>query len=279
MGILKHDKFKIKLINIILLILVGYNFLFLNIDNQRVFRFTDEFHTGLNCTDDDLKNVKYLKNLKFLSIASTDITNIDFVCDFSTIQKLYIAPVNVNMDLSSISKCHNLETLYLFGADLGNISFIDGNSKLKRLDLGFCRINDISGISQLKNLESVSLTNDISNSIVGIDELKQLPNLTHITLGNANSSDISIIKDCENLKSLSLIDSRQIIDLKQISNLKNLENLFIPSLDIENQDTLLKFGSLKEITVSKDKIDSDIVNKLWSNGVSINLMQSKNSST
>ena len=272
MNVRKAIKCLLGIIVAVLLLFLGYNIFYVKIGNERVFRFTDEYHTNLNCTDADLENVKHLIKLEHLFINSPNVTNIDFVYDFSNIQTLYISASNTNMDLSSISQCQNLETFYMFNAKLENIRFLCQNAKLKNLNLGLSNVTNISGIAQVENLESVTLCNATSNSILGMNELNQLCNLISLTIVNATSADIDIIKECKNLRSLSLIDSRESVDLKKLSDMEHLETLYIPDSNLENVGLLSEFTALKEVSISENAINYETKTALQRSGITVTII-------
>ena len=102
----------------------------------------------------------------------------------------------------------------IFKSDVKNITLLSGVYK---------KINDISGIENLTNLQELNL-ND--NEISDISPLKDLNNLKYLYLNSNKISDINPLTNLTRLESLNLGTNR-ISDIKPLSNLTNLNRLFL----------------------------------------------------
>lgn len=214
--------------------------MFVRIGDKTVFRYTEEYQSGLECDEKELKQIGKLKRLSKLDISSKDVRSLDFVYDPSNMKELFIH-CTPNLDMSSLSECSKLEILYITATILDSFEDISTLTTLKDVELMLCNNYDISGIKKLKKLETFVLINCKSGpSITGIEELSELPNLTHISLDHAKNSDVVAIAKCENLTSLSLVDSDEIIDSAELLELKKLKN----------------------ITFSRDMVDETLINSL-----------------
>ena len=125
-------------------------------------------------------------------------------------------------------------------------------SHIFRLDLGYNRLTDISGIKLFKNLQILSLE---KNSLTDISILKDLNNIKILYLGDNKIKDISVIQYLNEIKILFLSDN----EIKDISVLKNLNNLEI--LDLENNEitdiSVLKYLNIKKLFITNLKLESD----------------------
>lgn len=258
--------------SIICLFLLVYGVMFVKIGDKTVFRYTEEFRIGEECNEKEQKKIGNLKRLSKLDISSKYVSSLDFVYDLSSLKKLNIgyAP---NMDMSSLSECSRLEILYITGTTLDSFEHISTLTMLKDIDLWLCDTYDISGIKNLKKLESFGLNNGKSGgSVTGIEELSELTNLTSVSLDHAKRLDIAAIAECKNLTSLSLINSDESIDAAELIKLEKLEKLYIPDSSLENAEKLLDLKELRDITFSGDMVDEALINSLKENNVSVQLL-------
>jgi ribosomal protein L7/L12 len=258
---------------VILLLLVVYNFLFIKIDNQRVYRYTEKFRITKECDEKDFKKIGKLKKLSELSIHSENIKSLDCVYDLSSLKKIYI-DIAPNLDMSFLSECSELEDLYIFGTPLDSFEHISTLTTLKAIGIQICDIYDISGIKNLKKLETFRFDNCQSDSsITGIEELSELPNLMTVSLGCAKKSDISAIAECKNITSLSLRESNENIDAAELLKLEKLRELSITGSSLENAEKLLEFKELRDITFSEDMVNRTFIDSLEkSNIVNVKLV-------
>jgi hypothetical protein len=91
-------------------------------------------------------------------------------------------------------------------------------------------ISNLSGLSELTNLTSLSLD---SNNVSDISSLSELTNLIHIGLRDNNISDISELSELTNLFRLKL-SSNNISDISALSELMNLTELYLGDNNIND---------------------------------------------
>jgi len=81
---------------------------------------------------------------------------------------------------------------------------VDENERVIGLNLDYSKIPDISFLKDLKNLSHLSLYN---NQITDITPIKDLKNLKKLFVSNNQLTDLSPLKDLRNLKTLNLVDN------------------------------------------------------------------------
>ncbi|BCZ47798.1 hypothetical protein psyc5s11_38650 [Clostridium gelidum] len=93
--------------------------------------------------------------------------------------------------------------------------------KITELDAALKKIKDISGIENLKNLQTLDLW---GNKIRDISELSGLTNLKVISLDGFSVDGINTLKELTNLKVLTIIGQPRghINELKELTNLQEL---------------------------------------------------------
>ena len=137
-----------------------------------------------------------------------------------------------------------------------NLNEIKDLTCLQYLSLPFCKVKDISALSNLKNLQYLDLYTDASD----LSPLKNLTNLKSLSLGG-HISDISPIKNLKSLRRLSL-NSPDISDISQLKNLTNLESLDLRWTKVSDVSPLSTLKNLKTINIMDTNVSSDACNAL-----------------
>jgi len=132
-----------------------------------------------------------------------------------------------------------------------NISYLKTLKKLKILQLGSSKIDDLEGIENLSQIKELWLFN---NAISDLSQLKNLSNLELLAIGNNPISKLEALKSLYSLKFLD-IASTNITSIKPLSSLKNLEYLDISYTQIKDLEPLYKLPNLRQISI----IDCDIL--------------------
>ncbi|MGO5074155.1 leucine-rich repeat domain-containing protein [Clostridium sporogenes] len=240
---------------------------------------------------DNIDNIKYLKNLEYLSISGTDVVNIDVVKELINLKKLDITGcTKINTEilshLSNVEIIGNETVMFADKALEKEIRELIKNysepiykrqlSSITKLELSGKGIKDLQGLESMKDtLTYLDLSN---NEISDISSLKELINLNKLVL---HKNKIGSIKPIEYLKSLKEVDlSNNIIgditalgglsqltrlDLSKngvvsIANLSGLENLQYLSLYenkiSEGEESLKKLYSLKELYLKNSGVSN-----------------------
>ncbi len=158
-------------------------------------------------------------------------------------------------DLTGIQCLTNLTELDLLNDIredfITDISPLSGLTKLTSLSLSHNAITDINPLSELTNLESLYLS---ANSITDINPLSGLTNLTSLGLARNTVTDISPLITLTNLRTLSL-NYNNITDIAVLNRLVKLELLalrentitdigpLVTNSGIDNGDILLITGN------------------------------------
>ncbi len=172
---------------------------------------------------------------------------------------------NANIqDLTGIEYAYNLRSLSLAGEYIegeGNVnsntvsdlSPLSGLTQLTSLSLGNSNISDISALSELKNMSWLDL---YSNNISDISALAGLTNLNTLYLDSNNISDISALAGLTNLNTLYL-DSNNISDISALAGLTNLTRLNLDSNNISDISVISELKNMSWLDLGINNI-SDI---------------------
>lgn len=91
---------------------------------------------------------------------------------------------------------------------------------LVSLDMGHCRIKDISGIANLKKLRGLILTDNFVEDLTPLSELKDLE---FIEMNTNNAKSVEPLKDLKKLQMLNLCGSLNLTDLSPLYHHDNLK--------------------------------------------------------
>lgn len=227
-----------------------------------------ENHRG-NVTDKDLENLKYLTRLESLWLFAPQITDVSFVSGMKELKFFSVTSQNIT-NLYLIKNCENLETLYLHHTNLINLDILAENTELRMLDIEWGNpVQDVSALRQMGKLERLSLK---SSELTDISPIGSLSNLTTLDMSCGSISDISVLADCKSLKRLSLIDCKQVTDISPLLELNALEEILICNTAISDFTPLLSMESLKKVVASDGQIDSSTLAKLEAKNITVELL-------
>ena len=153
----------------------------------------------------DVSNLKYLTNLKSLGIHNVGDGG---------------AAV---LSLEAIQELDSLETISICGVAVYDekYNYIGQCKNLKKIEIGFISIKDISWMKDLKNLETVDIWN---TDITDLSALSKLDKLTDISIRESAVTDFSALEKMAQLKKLNISCNSGITD-EQLKKLrKSLPN-------------------------------------------------------
>ena len=255
--------------------------------------FKAEWSEKNKCKIPDISNCIYLENLtvsgtipaKFKSSTLTKLTITDFAGSLEFLSECTKLEY-LNIDISSYSS-DKIESLESFknlvslrelilspGGKFTDIHFLSECKKLQKLDLvisgryssyGDDKINDITVLSNLKNLEELNIRG--VHSDLDISPIGGCKNLKDINLEGA-MSDLSSIGGCKKLKNLDLDfkDDSIMPNLSMLSSCNELSGLSISGC--APYDINAKIETVNGIKLSKNLKSIKIADS-WNNGVTI----------
>lgn len=188
----------------------------------------------------ELEKLGNYKNLKSLTISTTDynspisINDFNFLKNLTNLEMLSIDYLNAN-DISAIGELSNLKKLSLTNSNMANAKFspLSKLTKIEELNLSMQNITDITFLSEYKNLKVLYLN---GNNYTSIESLKNLTNLTQLYIGcNKSLNDFSALESLVNLNTLMLTLDK--IDTTIFSKLTKLKTLYV-GISLENLEEL-----------------------------------------
>jgi len=191
------------------------------------------------CKISSLENLKFIKNLKKITITDSEIGNINALAE-SNLEYLSVFGSNVKLD--QINKLKNLRELYYksnlkIDTELINLENLEN---LLILNLNDNNITNINNIGLLKNLISIDIGN---NKINSIDVFNNYTKLKYVYVNMNNISDLNSIKNNKDIKFLNIANNN-ISNIEFITDFKNLEALNLSHNPITVIPNLLLFKNL-----------------------------------
>lgn len=133
---------------------------------------------------------------------------------------------------------------------LTNLDFLQYMSNLRYLTFSGGKINDISAVTKIRGLNSLSLNyNDISD----ISPLANLPDLVSLELLGNKISDISALSNCTKLMTLSLCYN-EISDISALSDLKNMSSILLDRNNISDISIVENMPNLSYLSLDGNNI-------------------------
>ncbi|QGU95841.1 hypothetical protein GOM49_12705 [Clostridium bovifaecis] len=213
---------------------------------------------------DELKN--HMKNLVYLNIADTNITNgenlLSTINTFPKLESLDTTNLKLDKEVSLNQRINfldsnfegaireviqkysgdiytkdirNIEKLELQNKNISNISGIENFAALKYLDLSNNNIVNVKPLNSLINLETLILHDNKVNTEA--NSFSNLDKLTYLDLSNNNITSISCLEVLTGLKKLDL-SNNSIERINELRGLKSLEYLSLYNNKIGYNDTV-----------------------------------------
>lgn len=192
-----------------------------------------------NATDADLKQLKELKSLQFLSLDDAKITDegLKPLRELTSLETLKLSDTKItNEGLKELKDLKGLQWLCLPGTNITEIKELKALTNLRMLMLSNTRVTDggLKGVEELTKLQKLYLS-DTKITDAGLKGLKELTSLEELDLGGTRITDAGL-KDVNELKTLWRLNlnNTAITDagLKELKDLKNLISLYLKGTKI-----------------------------------------------
>ena len=182
--------------------------------------------------------------------------------------------VGDSFDTSSVFEgLPNLKSLYFNGntTNLNDLTLLSGLTNLNTLSIGNYRGGDLSPLSALRNLTSLTLFNWGYNGTVDISPLSALTNLTDLYIYEINVEDITPLAGLTKLERLYLTYGG-ISDITALAGLTSLIELniggnaiydFSPLVDLDNLMSLETWGNPGDTAILRHIYDR--ISEYWDN--------------
>ncbi|WP_242309994.1 NEAT domain-containing leucine-rich repeat protein [Bacillus cereus group sp. BfR-BA-01331] len=196
----------------------------------------------------DYSALKYMPNLKSLTVANAKITDPSFFANLKQLNHLALRG-NEFSDVTPLVKMDNLESLDLSNNKITNVAPLIEMKNVKSLYLSGNQIEDVTALAKMEQLDYLNLAN---NKITDVAPLSTLKNVTYLTLAGNQVEDIKPLYSLP-LKDLVLTRNK-VKDLSGIDQMNQLNKLFIGKNQIEDVTPLAKMTQLTELDLPNNEL-------------------------
>ena len=196
----------------------------------------------------DYSALKYMPNLKSLTVANAKITDPSFFANLKQLNHLALRG-NEFSDVTPLVKMDNLASLDLSNNKITNVAPLIEMKNVKSLYLSGNQIEDVTALAKMEQLDYLNLAN---NKITNVAPLSALKNVTYLTLAGNQIEDIKPLYSLP-LKDLVLTRNK-VKDLSGIDQMNQLNKLFIGKNQIEDVTPLAKMTQLTELDLPNNEL-------------------------
>ncbi|PEI70446.1 internalin [Bacillus wiedmannii] len=228
----------------------------------------------------DVTGLEYMTNLETLTLEEVKVENIQFISSLRQLKSLSITYGELK-DIGPLAELEHIESLSLRDNKISDLSPLSQMKKIKMLDLNSNYIKDIkplftvttlktltvannqisnanlAGIEQLKNVKSLSLSN---NGLTNIEHITPMKKLVELDLSKNELENIEPVSRLSTVQSLNL-EENYISDITPLSQLTGLYDLKLGSNEIRDVRPVQELGKRMYIDIQRQKIFLDDVEK------------------
>ncbi|TRX30285.1 leucine-rich repeat protein [Flavobacterium sp. ZT3R18] len=222
-------------------------------DNYFLQEFSQKFHNVINLDignqygDGDNSFIYDLPNLEGLVISL--YKDSEFILDCEKLQKLYSIHFYVwsKKHIVNIDGLNDsLEHLTISGFDEKDLTKLSGLTNLKSLSFKTAKIKSLKGIETLTNLKSISFGG--VRSLTDISDIKTLQNLKYLEFDICwKLEDFSPISELKELEVLSLLDCKNLASIKFVEKMPKLEQLAFLGTTIVNDYDITPAKNIQQV--------------------------------
>ncbi|OOQ96104.1 NEAT domain-containing leucine-rich repeat protein [Bacillus cereus] len=196
----------------------------------------------------DYSALKYMPNLKSLTVANAKIKDPSFFTNLKQLKHLALR-ANEIVDVTPLVKMDNLESLDLSNNKITNVAPLTEMKNVTSLYLAGNQIEDVAPLAKMEQLDYLNVAN---NKISNVAPLSKLKNVTYLSLAGNQIEDITPLYTLP-LKDLVLTRNK-VKDLSGIDQLNQLQELWIGKNEIKDVTPLSKMTQLKVLNLPNNEL-------------------------
>ena len=188
---------------------------------------------GLGLTDEDILDLKYMINLRYLNLDNNDLTDLSPVSGLTDLEQLSVYKNPDLTDLSPLAGLTELRNVNFNGSPVADYSFMAGMTKLEYVQLYNVQEDmDLSFLSGLTNVKSIFINGNISD-LSFLSGMTGLQSLNLQVSPSLEELDLSFAANMTELTQLEIHNYSQdtvfVTDLTPLAGLTRLQILSIPA--------------------------------------------------
>ena len=185
----------------------------------------------------NLQGLEYATSLK--KIYAINAKNLNVLTNLTNLEELDIENIGSQEDFIAIRNIPNIKKLGLHYINLNEYSLNELPTKIEKLTLSNCLIENIENISRLNNLTDLEiLARQYSDKeIQGLSNINNLSNLRNLSLENLDLQNINFLENNNTIETLD-VSYNKITDISVIKSMTQLENAYFQYNNIQDITTL-----------------------------------------
>ena len=205
----------------------------------------------------DLQGLEYATSLEILEVGNA--VNFKVLTNLQNLNYLYVNGIKTQEDYDCICKIPNLKRIRFSNVDFKEkYNFMELPKQIEELGLevenyNIIQLDSIEGIKQYKNLKILSIIVYGQTKVKGIEEISQLSNLEQLTIQN-QLTDINFLQGNDTVKMLD-VSNNQLAEINAIRENKKIETLNIENNLLTDIEIITTMKNLKNIYIEGNRIE------------------------
>ncbi|WP_192499242.1 COR domain-containing protein [Skermanella pratensis] len=167
------------------------------------------------------EKIKLLSSLRILSVAASDVSDLDFLRELPDLLELNCSNTKVR-DVTPLATLHNLQRLYCYETPVSDLAPLTSLGKLEAL---FCDDTEVSDLTPLASLRGLRKLGFGKTLVSDLSPLAALQDLQSLDCSGTPVSTLKPLASFRNLERLVCVRTR-VPDLTPLTSLKSLKWLF-----------------------------------------------------
>ena len=205
----------------------------------------------------DLQGLEYATSLESLEVGNA--VNFKVLTNLQNLNYLYVNGIKTQEDYDCICKIPNLKRIRFSNVDFKEkYNFMELPKQIEELGLetenyNIIQLDSIEGINQYKNLKILSIIVYGQTKVKGIEEISQLSNLEQLTIQN-QLTDINFLQGNDTVKMLD-VSNNQLAEINAIRENKKIETLNVENNLLTDIEIITTMKNLKNIYIEGNRIE------------------------
>ena len=185
----------------------------------------------------NLQGLEYATSLK--KLYAINAKNLNVLTNLTNLEELDIENIFTQEDFIAIRNIPNIKKLGLHYINLNEYSLNELPTKIEKLTLSNCSIENIDNISRFNNLTDLEILGRqySDKEIQGLSNINNLSNLKNLVLENLDLQNINWLENNNTIKTLD-VSYNKITDISVIKSMTQLENAYFQYNNIQDITTL-----------------------------------------
>lgn len=208
---------------------------------------------------ENLKPLARLTLIETIDCSNTNITSLDGIEGLSNLTDLDCSNNDNINSLIPVTTLMNLTTLNCGNTMVKSLAPLRNHTKLRKLDVHFCTVNNLGLIGELKNLIELNVSQN--QSLFSLNGVEKLTSLVQLDCSETNVNDLTPLTNMKALETINLAYTK-VPTLRPLQNVRTLKEvdcsdtkITAASLDYFYSHLRLQFLRARNLNIEQRQID------------------------